>query len=53
MLKPNYPKLTDEDYELFQQNVENGDLFSDFFTVGKDLGHALSTGDVELIVNEK
>ena len=52
-VKANYPKLTDEDYELFQQNVENGDLFSDFFTVGKDLGHAYHTGDVELIHNRE
>lgn len=49
----NFPKLTEEDYKLFQQNVENGELFSDFFTVGKDLGHAYHTGDVELITNKE
>ena len=49
----NYPKLTDEMYNCFQQNVENGDLFSDFFTVGKDLGHAYHTKDDLLVTNKE
>ena len=49
----NFPKLNNADYELFQQNVENGDLFSDFFTVGKDLGHAYYTRDTNLVHNKE
>ena len=48
-----FPKLTDPMYECFQQNVENGDLFSDFFTVGKDLGHAYHTNDDNLVKNKE
>ena len=48
-----FPKLSDPMYREFQQNVENGDLFSDFFTVGKDLGHAYHTNDTDLIKNQE
>ena len=48
-----YPKLSNEMYNCFQQNVENGDLFSDFFTVGKDLGHAYHTKDELLVKNRE
>tara|TARA_B100001287_G_C22659312_1_gene519485 strand:+ start:123 stop:1145 length:1023 start_codon:yes stop_codon:yes gene_type:complete len=48
-----FPKLNDDMYKCFQQNVENGDLFSDFFTVGKDLGHAYHTKDIELVKNKE
>lgn len=48
-----YPKLTDEMYELFANNTMNGDIFSDFFTVGKDLGHAYHTNDVALVQNRE
>ena len=48
-----FPKITEEHYKCFQQNVENGDLFSDFFTVGKDLGHAYHTNDKLLVQNKE
>lgn len=48
-LKANFPQLTDAQYRCFENNTENGDLYLDFFTVGKDLGHAFHTNDVELI----
>lgn len=44
-----YMDLTDDDYAKFQIQNHNGDLFLDFFTVGKDLGHAFDTKDIELI----
>ena len=44
-----YKDLTDEDYNTFQSQYWTGDLFLDFFTVGKDLSHAYSTNDIELI----
>lgn len=44
-----YIALTDEDYAQFQSQYYTGDLFLDFFTVGKDLGHAYATKDIELI----
>ena len=50
-LKADFPELTDEHYRCFENNTENGDLYLDFFTVGKDLGHAFHTNDVELIRN--
>jgi hypothetical protein len=46
-----FPKCTDEIYNCFEHNTLNGDLFSDFFTVGKDLQHAFHTNDVALVVN--
>ena len=48
-----FPKLNTEMYNCFQQNNENGDLFSDFFTVGKDLGHAYHTNDKLLVENQE
>ena len=44
-----YKDLTDDDYNTFQSQYWTGDLFLDFFTVGKDLSHAYSTNDIELI----
>ena len=44
-----YQDLKDEDYNTFQSQYWTGDLFLDFFTVGKDLSHAYSTNDMELI----
>ena len=44
-----FPVCTDEIYRCFENNTLNGDLFSDFFTVGKDLGHAFHTNDIELV----
>jgi len=44
-----YMELTDEDYASFQVHNHNGDLFLDYFTVGKDLGTAYSTKDLKLI----
>tara|TARA_B110000483_G_scaffold137128_1_gene163960 strand:- start:1530 stop:2345 length:816 start_codon:yes stop_codon:yes gene_type:complete len=52
-VKAQFPLLTDEMYRCFENNTENGDLYSDFFTVGKDLGHAYHTNDVELIRNNE
>ena len=48
-----FQPLTDEMYDLFTTNVETGDLFSDFFTVGKDLGHAFHSNDVELVKKQE
>ena len=48
-----YPQLTSEMYQCFTNNTLCGDLFSDFFTVGKDLGHAFVTNDVELVKNRE
>jgi len=44
-----YQDLTDEDYMTFEGHYYTGDLYLDFYTVGKDLGHAYSTGDLELV----
>ena len=44
-----YPLCDDDDYNRFEVIYNNGNLFSDFFTVGKDLGTAFYTNDVELI----
>ena len=52
-VKAQFPLLTDEMYRCFENNTENGDLYSDFFTVGKDLGHAYHTNDIELIRNNE
>tara|TARA_B100000497_G_C7651300_1_gene391888 strand:+ start:549 stop:1511 length:963 start_codon:yes stop_codon:yes gene_type:complete len=48
-IKADFPELTDAHYRCFENNTENGDLYLDFFTVGKDLGHAFHTNDTELI----
>lgn len=44
-----YPECDDYDYNRFEVIYNNGNLFSDFFTVGKDLGTAFYTNDVELV----
>lgn len=44
-----YPACDDDDYNRFEVIYNNGNLFSDFFTVGKDLGTAYYTDDVELV----
>ncbi len=43
----------DSDYNLFDINTDTGDLFSDFYTVGKDLVHAYATKDIELVTNKE
>lgn len=50
-VRSEFVKLTDDMYRCFENNIMNGDLYSDFFTVGKDLGHAFATNDVDLIRN--
>lgn len=52
-VRAKYPEITDDMYRCFENNIQNGDLYSDFFTVGKDLGHAFATDDVELIKNNE
>jgi hypothetical protein len=44
-----YEDLDDEGYAQFKPHYYTGDLYLDFYTVGKDLGHAYSTGDLELV----
>jgi len=44
-----YQELNDEEYMQFIGHYYTGDLFLDFYTVGKDLGHAYSTGDLALV----
>jgi len=44
-----YPHCDDDDYNRFEVIYNNGNLFADFFTVGKDLGTAFYTNDVELV----
>jgi hypothetical protein len=39
----------DDDYKRFDLDVHSGDLYSDFFTVGKDLATCWATDDVELV----
>jgi hypothetical protein len=51
--KSSFIPLSDEMYDLFTTNVETGDLFSDFFTVGKDLGHAFHSNDIELVKQQQ
>jgi hypothetical protein len=43
----------DDDYNRFGRCTENGDLFSDFFTVGKDLWAASLTDDKLLVQNKE
>ena len=50
-VRAKYPEITEDMYRCFENNIQNGDLYSDFFTVGKDLGHAFATNDVELVRN--
>lgn len=47
-----FPSLQDEDYEHFQWN-EDGNLYLDFYTVGKDLHAASLTNDLDLIKNQE
>lgn len=44
-----YKELSDEEYNSFTFQTESGDLYLDFFTVGKDLGHAYMSNDVALV----
>lgn len=44
--------LQDEDYECFEWN-EDGNLYLDFYTVGKDLHAASLTNDLDLIHNQE
>lgn len=44
-----YEQLDDEGYAQFKPHYYTGDLYLDFFTVGKDLGHAYATKDLELV----
>ena len=46
-------EASDDDYDLFDINTDTGDLFSDFYTVGKDLVHAYATKDIELVTNKE
>ena len=45
-----YPVLQDEDYNRFSA-TNTGDLCLDYFTVGKDLGTASLTNDIDLVRN--
>lgn len=45
-----YPVLHDEDYNRFSA-TNTGDLCLDYFTVGKDLGTASLTNDINLVRN--
>ena len=46
-----YPECDDDDYNRFDIMYNNGNLFSDFFTVGKDMGTAFYTNDTELVAS--
>lgn len=48
-----FPDCDDNDYKNFQANFLDGHLYSDFFTVGKDLGTAFFTDDKLLITNKE
>lgn len=48
-----FPDCDDNDYKNFQSNFLDGHLYSDFFTVGKDLGTAFFTDDKLLITNRE
>jgi hypothetical protein len=52
-VRDQFVPITDEMYQCFEENTLDGDLYSDFFTVGKDLGHAFHTNDVELVRNRE
>lgn len=47
-----FPLLQNEDYECFQWN-EDGNLYLDFYTVGKDLHAASQTNDLDLVKNQE
>ena len=46
-----FPECDDDDYMRFQTNYIDGHLYSDFWTVGKDLGTAFFTDDRLLVTN--
>lgn len=48
-----FPAAEDSDYHRFETNTATGDLFSDFWTVGKDLGTAFHTDDRALVSNHE
>lgn len=48
-----FPKCDDNDYNRFQTNYLDGHLYSDFWTVGKDLGTAFFTEDQLLVTNRE
>lgn len=48
-----FPTADDSDYRRFETNTATGDLFSDFWTVGKDLGTAFHTDDRALVANQE
>lgn len=48
-----YPHCDNDDYNRFEVIYNNGNLFADFFTVGKDLGTAFYTNDVELVLQQE
>lgn len=48
-----YQELQNEDYNRFIFQNETCDLFLDFFTVGKDLGHAFMSNDIALVHNKE
>lgn len=47
-----FPLLEDEDYKCFEWN-EDGNLYLDFYTVGKDLHAASQTNDLDLVKNRE
>ena len=51
-LRP-WPKTEDSDFANFNMVITDGDLYSDFYTIGKDLGHAFYTNDVDLVKNQE
>lgn len=48
-----FPQCDDDDYARFQPNYLDGHLYSDFWTVGKDLGTAFFTDDQLLVTNKE
>ncbi len=48
-----FPECEDTDYMRFQSNYIDGHLYSDFWTVGKDLGTAFFTDDKLLVTNQE
>jgi hypothetical protein len=48
-----FPECDDNDYNRFQTNYIDGHLYSDFWTVGKDLGTAFFTEDRLLVANRE
>ena len=46
-----YEDLDDEGYAQFKPHYYTGDLYLDFYTVGKDLGACFWTDDIELVAS--